>query len=333
MERNILSKSEDEYFSTRVEKYNNSMTKDEKERAYIKKRTEELVWKIMKEKLMASDDLISGVYISIHTDIDRIIAAYRIAGSGFNHYLKQVCIYRIRRVRHKEIVPFYLDYECCEEIYHDDVEEKVFEEMAKDKREKPLFLFNPLKYSNMTMKEVIEYIVKKNDREECSPKNEKEKAVRNKLENDRLFRRNFLFFILSLPFSSDEDDASNYARLFRTDENAFSRLLYLKNEIITRNSKNRERNIERANKHWALMAKIKNSMYKASSREEYSALKDNYLAQVRCHRKRLNDIKRSFKGIVHEEIASVVGQSRATVTMGIKNVKETLKAITTALPG
>ncbi len=325
MERNILSKSEDDYFSTRVVEYNNRKEKDEKEAAYIKGRTSELVWRICKETLFVPDDMISSVYISIHSDIDKIISAYRIAEKSFNHYLKQVCVYRLRRIRQKEAVPFYLEIEYW--VDHQDEEEDPFVLSEKDEESNEESLSPSTDYSDMTMREVIEYIVEKNTAGDYPPRNEKEKVIRGKLESDKYFRRNFIFFILSLPFSSDETEAGNYARLFNTDENAFSHLLYLKNEIIRRNSTNWRKNMEKANKHWALMAKIKNSMYKASSREEYSMLKDNYMAQVRCHKNRLGDVGRSLKGIVHEEIASVLGQSRSTVSMGIKSVKTALMEI------
>lgn len=330
MERNILSKSEDNSFSLRVVKYNNLSIKDDAEEAYIKKRTKELIYKILRDVLMAPDEIISSVYLNMHYDIEKVISAYRIATKSYNHYLKQVIIYRIRRVRKKEAVEHYLEYECAMDgSVGDDEAFNFSDERGKTSLSSPV----SLKYSNMGMKEVIEHIMNKEDRMEHPLNNKKEKAVSMRLDYDRVFRRNLLFLILSLPFSNDESDAANYARLYKTDENAFMRLMHLKNEIIERNSKNRELNREKANKHWALMAKIKNSMYKASTKEEYNALKENYMAHVRCHKNRLADFNRTLGGIVHEEIATMTGQSRTTVTMGIKRVKEILRAITLSSSG
>lgn len=332
MERNILSKKEDDSFSERVIKYNNDSVKDEKEKEYIRGRTKNLVYRICKERLFLDDDMISSVYISFHYDMDRIISAYRIAEKSFNHYLRQVCIYRLRRALKKEQTPFYLEME-----YSAETEDYYTLDNPDEKDDDGDDYLSPsqeiTEFSTMGMKEISEYIIKHNDAARSFSSNRKENALKKRLDESRYFRRNFLFFILSLPVTENRKDAENYARLFSTDESAFTKLLDLKNEYVRHNKERREKNLVLAAKHWRIMAKLKNSMYKAVSKTEYNVIRENYMSQVRCHRNRLRDAVRLRKGIIHDEIASVLGHSRTTVSMGIKQVRETLEDIVKYIPG
>ncbi len=331
MERNILSKREDEIFSERVIAYNQSRKKDEKEKEYIKMRTKSLVYRICKELLFLDDDMISSIYISVHEDMDGIISSYRIAQRSFNHYLKQVCIYRLRRTEKKERPLLYLEREYClesDKAYSIDTSDDDDDDEAS-----PLSICDMTKYSGMGMKELSDYIIKNKEKIEHDSKNKKEDTIQKRLDESKYFRRNFLFFILSLPLSNSKRDAENYARIFNTDEYAFIKLLDLKRDIIEEKSEKRDKNLELAAKHWRLMAKIKNSMFKAESKEQYSVMKDNYMAQVKCHRNRLRDAMRLQKGIIHSEIASYLGHSRTTVTMGIKQVRDTLLNVTECFSG
>lgn len=328
MKKDILSQREDEFFSSLVIKYNQKQEKDRKEEDYIRERTKELVYRICRDKLMLNDDTISCVYISINDDIDKIINAYKISAKSFNHYLRQVCIYRIRRVREDNRFPEYLEIEYMREsedsLYTLDDHSVVYngEEIGSSN----MLFFNPRHYLDMDIKSLTEFITSNQNRKDYTPRSRSEWVLRGKLDN-KYFRRNFLFFILSLPANGGDDEAVNYARVFQTDEAAFTRLLFLKNEIIERNYPEREKNLCLAAMHWRMMAKLKNSMYKARSEDEYRILKDNYMTQVRCHRNRIKDAQRSMRGIIHSDIADTLGVCRTTVTMGIRKVKEELERI------
>lgn len=331
MRKDILSQREDELFSSLVIDYNRADGKSREDEDFIKSRTKELVWRICRERLFVADDLISSLYINIHDDLDKIISAYRISLKTFNHYLKQVCIYRIRRVRQENRFPDYLDLEYAGEaedsLYTLDDYSAVYngEEIRNGSRA----IFNSGRYLDMDMKAAADYITHTQNRNAASPLTKREEALRGMLDN-RYFRRNFLFFILALPAGENEKEAENYSRVFQTDEGAFSRLLALKNELILHNYPNREKNLELAAMHWRMMARIKNSMYSAGSNEEYRMLNENYMAHVRCHRNRIRDAQRSMRGIIHSDIASILGVCRTTVTMGIRKVREELERINRA---
>lgn len=332
MEKDILSKAEDEYFSSVVVSYNQKKEKTKQERDFVTGRTRKLIYLVCRDRLFISPELISSIYININEDIDKIIASYRIAARSFNHYLKQVCAYRIRRVKKKEASDHYMEIEYSienGEYYTTENHLENDDAVSSSVLSEPMPLYNPQKYSDMDIRSLCSYIIETKNRNDYPLKNKKEKELSKRLSRS-LFRRNFLFFILSLPASESEKEAENYARVFKTDVLAFSRLLHLKNNLMSSNNPKREKNLELAAMHWRLMAKIKNSMYKAVTETEYNELRDNYNAQVRCHRNRLSDAGRSLRGIIHEDIASTLGHSRTTVTMGIRQVRNTLLEITTS---
>ncbi len=327
MKKDILSQHEDEFFSSLVIRYNQKEEKDLKEEEYIRERTKELVYRICKDKLMLKDDIISCLYISVNDDLDKIIRAYRISAKSFNHYLRQVCIYRIRRVREEIWRPEYLDIEYMresEDSYYT-LDDNIAVYCGEEIKSSMLF-FNPRRYLEMDIKSLTEFITTTQNRKDYTPRSRSEWVLQSKLDN-KYFRRNFLFFILSLPAGGSDEEAANYARVFQTDETAFTRLLFLKNEIIERNYPEREKNLGLAAMHWRMMAKLKNSMYKAQTEEEYKVLKDNYMVQVRCHHNRIKDAQRSLRGIIQSDIADTLGVCRTTVTMGIRKVKEELERI------
>lgn len=333
MENDILSKAEDEYFSSVVIAYNQNKNTTKKERDFILQRTKKLIYLICRDRLFVNRDLLSSIYINMSEDIEKIISSYRIASRSFNYYLKQVCSYRIRRVKKKEASHQYMEIEySCEngEFYTTDNHLDNEDDGNDIPLSEPMVFYNPIKFSDMDIKDICSYIIDTNNRDDYILKNEKEEELASRLSKS-LFRRNFLFFILSLPTSEGEREVENYARVFKTDVLAFSRLIHLKHDFINSNNHKREKNLQLAAMHWRIMAKIKNSMYSASSETEYNELKDNYMAQVRCHKNRLDDARRSFRGIIHEDIASTLGHSRTTVSMGIRQVRKALMEISAAL--
>ncbi len=331
MKKDLLSQAEDRAFSEVVIRYNGKERNglDTEEGRYIKERTKDLVYLICKEQLLMSDDLISSVFLNVYDDLDKVIRSYRIASHSFNHYLKQVCIYRIRRVRQHPAVRSCVESEYMHEdavLYTTD-DHHLPAEKEKEDLLHSLTIGSPERYASMNMKAIADSIISERNLLGVPPRSRKERILSNKLVRKR-FRRNFLLFILSIPPGGDDiTDAKNYARVFQSDEAAFARLLYLKNEVVRRSTPEREKNLEKAAMHWCLMARIKNSMYKATSREEYSVLKENYMSQVRCHRNRIEDARRSVKGIIHEDIASALGLSRSTVSMGISLIRRELERI------
>lgn len=329
MKKELLSTAEDNAFSKFVIRYNEKdwESLDNEEGRYIRERTKNLIYLICKEQLLMSDDLISSVFLNVHDDLEKVIKSYRIASHTFNHYLKQVCIYRTRRLRQN---PGRIS--CIEAEYgHEDTELYTTDEHhfieENDNPFHSLLFHNPEKYESMDMKDIADFIIAERNAIGVPPRSRKEKILKSKLIKKN-YRRNFLLFILSIPPGNDDlGDAKNYARVFQSDEAAFARLLYLKSEALKKSSPEREMNLKRAAMHWCLMARIKNSMYRATSREEYRVLKENYMSQARCHRNRLEDAGRSIRGIIHEDIASVLRLSRSTVSMGISLIRRELERI------
>lgn len=334
MEKDILSRKEDEWFSDFVAEYNRTEEglRKRNDLEFIRERTKLLVYRICHERLMVSDDFISCLFLNIYDDLDRIIGSYRITVRTYNHYIKQVCAYRLRRVRAVETQPGYIEREYmreCPAWYT--IDDAVLLGPPESDENEPVIFYRPNRYLWMDMPTLVRYIVENRDRPECRARSERENRLMEKLSKS-YFRRNFLFFILSMPQTESTIEAENLARVFQVDDTAFTRLFYLKEEMIRRNYPARQKNLELAAMHWRLMARIKNSMYSARSAEEYSTLRENYQTHVRCHRNRMNDARRSMKGIIHADIAEALDMSRTTVTMAIRKVKTELEKISSAFP-
>ncbi len=327
MAADILSGEADALFSERVVSYNRRKSGERKkeEEAFIRERTKMLVYRICRDQLFVNEDSLSLLFLNIHDDLEKIIGSYRITTRSYNIYLKQVCIYRMRRIMKDEQSRRNLEQEYIRETDELYTTDDSFL-LGDESEEYSILPSRPDFYALMDMPSLISHIVTTRNRSDYRTHTVKENALRKKLEN-RYFRRNFLFYLLAKTEQGEDALTQDYARVFQTDETAFLRLFSLKNEIISRNCPERQKNLDIAAKHWRIMARLRNSMYRAQSREEYSVLKENYIAHSRCHRNRLSDAGRSMRGLGHSEIAEVFNISRTAVTMAISSCRKELEVI------
>lgn len=324
-----LDSKADKEFSSLVIELNSTTKKDRKDLLFpiVKERTKILIYQICQKKLYLDDEKTACVYLSINEEMDRIISSYKISSESYNHYLKQLCTYHARRIIRKDY-----DNSIYEnEFFFEDDEPYQYDTYNDEEvRIKQSSNISATFFINMNLKETVEYIISNANRDDYLIYNQYEGKLRELLKT-KSFRRDFLLFILSLPLNSSFDESNNYSRIFRTDEEAFIHLLDLKIEIANRKNPDRARNIELTSKHWRLMAKLKRSMYFASNEKEYSLLKENYNTHAKCHNRRLKDTRRSYRGMIHEDISSYLKLSRTTVTTAIGKVKKTLEMIISSL--
>lgn len=326
MNKDYLSQSEDNYFTSLVIKYNETKNEKEKEelRPIIEERLKKLIYLICKQRLYLNDELTSAVYVKVYDEIDRIISSYKIATFSFNSYLRNVCIFRIRRIYKEremktmlegeylyEETPYYLD-ECPLEKYQRNFLKPV--------------IYDVLKIRSMSLKELASYIITTKSDVISPSRTPAEKVLKEKLKNE-YFRRNFIFFILSIPLESVRNEAENYARIFNTEEEAFIRLIELKSKYLGQYEEAKKKDLEIIAKHWRLMAKMKRSMSLTADRKEYCVLKENYTAQAKCHKKKIEKYFSSQRGMHHALIASNFDVCRTTVSMGISIVRKELEKI------
>ena len=98
----------DRYIGKKVLEYNNAESEEERLRleSFVKERTGILLYLIPQRNLYISEEDLSGFYLDVVKDMDRIIGSFAISGSSYIAYLTQICRYRcMRYIRKKEKNP------------------------------------------------------------------------------------------------------------------------------------------------------------------------------------------------------------------------------------
>ena len=90
MEKDYLSREEDERFSRTVIDFNNTDNDKvkENEKNAIRERTKILIYIVAREILHLSTDDASTVFLEMEKELDKIISQYKVSNATFNQYLK-----------------------------------------------------------------------------------------------------------------------------------------------------------------------------------------------------------------------------------------------------
>lgn len=330
MNSNYLSREEDTVFSEKVITFNRTPEnlQNNEERSLIKERTKILIYKIATELLHLSRDEASSVYVDMNRDLDTIITSYRVSAASYNQYIRQLCQYRIRRLRREQCESdLWEDAFLMEESYtltYNLTADHL--EMPIEKKEYPPPESN-FSYSTMNILSIYEYIVQNRDNIRYPLYNEKEKKLKRSLEDAKV-RKRFLMLLLFVPKESDGTDSFDLARVLQTNERAVVRFLELKDEKLSEDRSRHQDALERANKHWRIMARLRKNISYETNVSRRKALQDQYQTQVRCHRNRMEEAKKAVRGMSRTEIAYTLGVSRTTVSNSIEKITELLKEIT-----
>ena len=106
----------------------------------------------------------------------------------------------------------------------------------------------------------------------------------------------------------------------QTDELAISHLLLLKDEELGFQEEKIREIQSRASKHWRIMAKLIANINMESDEDKKRILRDHYQTQVMCHKNNVREIKKASAGMSRSSIANVIGVSRSSVSIAIKEI-------------
>lgn len=329
MKKNYLSKEEDSCFSRLVIDCNTSPDTEEKRKrlAEIKERTKILIYRVSQEILHMSKDEASSVYVEMNKDLDRIISSYRISSATYNQYLKQLCQYRARRMRREKGNKGIWERAFLMEEINWAAHYSSAYDFTYGIGEEELSTLDMDTYSNMNMENLFFHIINNKDRPDYPIYNEMEEKLRKALMKVTT-RKRFLILILFIPKNTSGIESSDLARVLQTDESAIQKLLEMKEEYVGSNNTGRYGTaLDRANKHWRIMAKLKKEISMERNEERKLRLQDHYHTQVKCHRQRIIEARKINRGMTRTEIAEILGMSRSTVCTAIVKMTEKLKEI------
>lgn len=325
MTNDLLGKKEDDKFTNFVIAYNKTPKEErnKKDEEFIKERFKRLIYLIPKNTLYLDDDLLNSLYLVLNEEMDKIISSYSISSYSFNSYLRNISIYRARRIYQKRNEDSLYHDAYCRELEPYYTEENLLD-FPQEKINSPIIFKPPSKLNTITLPTLSKIIISQTNENKSKVKNQKEEMLKIRLTNRRV-RECFLFFILSLPRSDDDTDAENFSRVLGIDKIVMHRFLELKNQYSPPDYKDKE--IKLIAKRWRIMTRMKRGMATSTTKEDYLVFKENYLIQVKRHNDLLEKYYRPQRGLSHETIAKIYSKSRTSVTMAIGQFKEELRRI------
>lgn len=320
-----LEEKEDKIFSKEILRINHITDFEEKTKEIekIKDKVGLLVYLICNEKLYLPKDEASEIYLSCIQAIDKIVSGYKITINGFNAYLSEVCRYRYRRIVQKRSIERTYESSYIEEGFPIELHEGLpleYEYSAETEKT----IENDIKLMNM--RQTFDYIVNNQNRLDYPIKNKKEMILSSKLKNKSM-RRRLLFYILHLPPHSSYDEVENYARAFKTDEEAFLHLLDMKRDKIAKRIEKKEKEYSIAVKHWKIMASLLRTLENEGDPAIRSVIIENYHRQARLHASALKKASKSLCGMTTRDIEEELGIGRCYASQQIAYIKRILMEI------
>ncbi|MGN1163681.1 MAG: hypothetical protein ACI4S4_02620, partial [Candidatus Ornithospirochaeta sp.] len=113
----------------------------------------------------------------------------------------------------------------------------------------------------------------------------------------------------------------------KADESAVMKFFELKSVRVGYKLEKKNEIMARANMHWRIMAKIKTSMANETDERRKKSLQDHYQTHVKCHRKRMIEVKKLERGMTRTEIALALNISRSSVTDAMRSTIALLETI------
>ncbi len=314
---NYYSEKEDRAFTLKVAKYN-SLDEAEKEemREEIVNRTYLLLYEIPIKQLYTSTDAAADIFLEAQAEIDDIISNFRICGITFNKYLTQVCRYKLlnklRKDRERQLIEDSMCLKECEALYYTEAEER--QRVAHYGKQRP-------EVEALTLPELFVYIIKSDDGL-FESNSEKEKKLHKYLKN-KIARKRFLLYLLSLPATEDEDMISNIARVLDIDYKVLAQFFIHKHTNLNDQYENRLKAHNTAMRHWITITRLNKALNTAPP-EECNVIEKKLLKLKRCHQGRINMLKKTYGGMSQRDIADSLNMSRSTVSLDILRTKRKL---------
>ena len=329
MKKDYLSREEDEKFSKDVIAFNSAQIENVGKEREIKERTKILIYRVSKELLHLTSDEASTIFLDMEEELDRIIASYKVSNATFNQYLKQLCQYRCRRIKQKRYHDTLWESAFIKEeasLFARNYGEFEYYESSFGKEKKHYSSTSSSNYKDMDMKEIINFISKTKNVIDYPLYNEMEAKLRRFLE-EKTNRKRFIIFVLTLPRKTDGFDTYDLARVLQIDEEAVIRLFELKDEALGYQDDKIREIQSKANKHWRIMAKLVANITTEEDEEKKKKLRDHYQTQVRCHKNNVKEIRKISSGMSRTNIADIMGMSRSSVSVAIREISAILEYI------
>ena len=323
-----FDREDDMAFSDLVRRFNDPST-DEKEKirleAGIKERTSVLLYLIPRRNLFLDEADISGFYLDVIRDIDRIIGSFTISGTSYNAYIREICRYRsFRYLRDRERKEFVEKALVYSEVRNSDLWSTDRSALSEgrtwysDNR-------NGRKISSMDLKEVSSYIITHRGRMKL--KDKKEKILYERL-SDPMMRTRFLSFLLSIPGDENDATVTGLSRILGSDIQAVDRLIFLRKEEVEKLSEKEHKARDLAARYWRIMTKIQASIQREEDPDKKREFTDAYNRIQRLFEERKKDAANGRKGLTQEMISKVLSRSRSSVSNDIRYIRTLLESLT-----
>ena len=309
----------DAFIASKVLEYNRAPTEEQKKvlEALIRERTGILLYLIPQRNLYIKDEDLSGFYLDIVKDMDRIISSFEISGISYIAYLTQICRYRcMRYVRKKE-----KNEQTELALMRSDP--SIYEYGSMYETIRP-YHSSRVPRRPRTLREAVVCIMERKGR--MSTGNEEENALASYLETPA-DRRRFLEYLLYLPQVEDAAFIAGVSRVLRVDLSIISRFYELRRSELSANDEAIESAEAIAARYWKMIANLRHAITKEADEEKLKQLTEAKERAERIYRKRLGIIKYAKRGMSHSRIAIVLGIPRTTVTNDISKVKQLLYRI------
>ena len=316
----FFTEEADAFIGQKVIEYN--MASTDKERltleSIVKERTGILLYLIPQRNLYIKEEDLSGYYLDVIKDIDRIIGSYAISGRSYIAYLTQICRYRcMRYIRKKEKAE-------QTEIAMLRSDPALYDYALLSEPLLPYTSESPSGMAMMDMKGIIRYILGACDGHESG--NEEENILARHLES-KVTRRRFLEYLMNLPQVEDARFLAGVSRVLRVDCSIIARFYELRRSELSDSHDAIESAEDIAARYWKLIATLRHAITKEADAEKLGELMEAVSKAERIYRKRLRIIRYAKRGLPHGRIAEIFSMPRSTVSNDISKIKHLLSSI------
>ena len=310
----------DALIGRKVLEYNRAETDAERLglEAFIKERTGILLYLSPRRNLSIGEEDLSGFYLDVVKDMDRIIGAFSISGTSYIAYLTQICRYRCMRYMRKK------ERNTQTEIALIRSDPSLYEYPLLSEPMKPYSAEVSKDADRMDLKGIIGYIIGRHG--EGPSGNEQENALADLL-GDSVSRRRFIEFLLHLPQVENASFISGVSRVLRVDLRVVSRFYELRRAELSGNDEAIESAEAIAARYWKIIANLRHAITNESDPEKLKELAEAAERTEMIYRRRLMLIKHAKRGFSHTMIARLFGMPRSTVSNDISRIKEMLSGI------
>ena len=323
----LFDRDEDRKFSDYVRRYNSLAAADEEKmrmEQMIVDRTKKLLYLIPKRYGFLDDDDLAAFFLDMQKDLGRLIASYTISGTSYLAYLKQICRMRSRRYRRNKGRMELTEYAMLRDAvpvtrrgyYSSEMKETEKSYSAAERKE-------AAECKALTMQETVSRLISG-----TRPKKAEKSKLGKKL-TEKKSRKAFLMYLLSIPEESEPEDLKDVASVLGSSEVLLSRFLELKHEIVLEDlsRKSRIERLERlADTYWIYQQKAGLALELAWDSEHREKLNGTYERYKRLHRDKQRQVVKLKRGLTQQQIASVFGCSRATVSVYLAEARKLLEA-------